>query len=92
MTLIFVRSSHWSVLLKKGFLKTSQNSQENTCARVFFLKSCKLEAYIFIKKKTQAQVFSCEFCEIFKKTFFKEHPRKFASALWITFKLCDTYA
>ena len=42
---------------KKVFLKTSQNSQKNTCARV-----------------SSSQVFSCEFCEIFKNTFFlKEH-------------------
>ena len=27
----------------------------------------------FIKKETLAQVFSCDFCEISKKTFFTEH-------------------
>ena len=27
-------------------------------------------AFNFIKKETLAQVFSCELCEIFKKTFF----------------------
>ena len=26
-------------------------------------------------KKSPIQVFSCEFCEIFKKIFFTEHPR-----------------
>ena len=31
----------------------------------------------FIKKETLAQVFSCEFCEISKNTFFTEH-------LWTT--------
>ena len=45
--------------LKKVFLKISENSQENTCDRVFF-----------IRKDTQAQVFSCEFCENFKNKFF----------------------
>ena len=29
----------------------------------------------FIKKETLAQVFSCEFCETFKKTLFTEHFR-----------------
>ena len=38
------------------FLEISQNSHENTCARVSFLDP--------------AQVFSCEFCEIFKNSFF----------------------
>ena len=47
------------VLCKKVFLEISQNSQENTCARVSF--SIKLQA------------FSCEFYEISKNTFFTEH-------------------
>ena len=29
----------------------------------------------FIKKETLAQVFSCEFFEIYKNTFFTEHLR-----------------
>ena len=33
----------------------------------------------FIKKETLGQVFSCEFCEISKNTFFKEHLRAIAS-------------
>ena len=60
-----------SVLSKKVFLEISQNSQENICARVSFL--IKLQAWAwacnFIKKETQAQMFSCEFCEISKNTF-----------------------
>ena len=32
---------------------------------------------LFIKKETLAQVFSCEFCEIYKNTFFTEQ-------LWTT--------
>ena len=35
------------------------------------------EACNFIKKETLAEVFSCEFCEISKNTFFTEH-------LWVT--------
>ena len=54
------------VLRKKMFLKISQNSQENPCARVSFLTN-------FVKKKTLAQVFSCEFCKMFKNTCFEEH-------------------
>ena len=48
------------------FLEISQNSQENTCARVSFL--------IKLQKETLAQVFSCEFCEISKNTFFYRTP------------------
>ena len=57
------------VLYKKVFLKIYQNSQGKTCVRVSVL----------IKKETLAQMFSCEFCEMFKKTFFTEHFRKTAS-------------
>ena len=33
----------------------------------------------FIKKETLSQVFSCEFCEVSKKTFFIENLRETAS-------------
>ena len=59
--------------VKKVFLEILQNSQENTCARVSFLISCRSEACNVIKKDTLAQVFFSEFCEIFKSTFFTEH-------------------
>ena len=29
----------------------------------------------FIRKETATQIFSSEYCEIFKKNFFEEHPR-----------------
>ena len=45
----------------KVFLEISQNSQENTCARVSIL--------IKMQKTDPAQVFSYEFCEISKNTF-----------------------
>ena len=51
----------WRCFVKKVFLQISQNLQENTCARVFFLN--------FVKKEAPVQVFSCEFCESFKNTF-----------------------
>ena len=37
------------------------------------------EAYNFIKKETLTQVFSCEFFEIFKNTFFYRTPSVAAS-------------
>ena len=56
--------------VKKAFLKISQNSQGKTCARVSFLIKLQASACNFIKKETLAQVFSCEFREIFKNTYF----------------------
>ena len=55
--------------VKKLFLEISQNSQENTCTRASFFTK-RHEAWNFIKKETLAQVFSYEFYEISKNTFF----------------------
>ena len=54
--------------LPEMFLEISQNSLENTCARVSFLI-----------KEALAQVFSCEFCEISKSIFFHRTPLVAAS-------------
>ena len=51
------------------FQEILQNSKENTCNRVSFLIKLQGSACNFIKKDTLTQVFSCEFCEIFKNTF-----------------------
>ena len=52
--------------VKKAFLKISQNSPENTCARASIL--------IISIKKSLAQVFSCEICEISKNVFSYRTP------------------
>ena len=60
----------------------SQNSQENTRARVSFLIKLQApEACNFIKKETLARVFSSQFCEIFRNPFLTEHLRDTASAM-----------
>ena len=82
--------------VKKVFLKISQNPQENTCARVSFLIKLQASACLhqasgirhvcnFIKKQILAQVFSCEFCEIFKNTIFYRTPPVAASELHYSF-------
>ena len=52
-------------MLKKVLLKISENSQENTCPRASFLLSCRPQTSNFIKKEALAQIFYCEFYEIF---------------------------
>ena len=71
------RSSHQRSCKKTLFLKILQNSQENTCARVSFLLKLQATVRTFMKKETLAQVFCCEFYEIFETNFFTEH-------LWVT--------
>ena len=66
--------------MKKGILEILQNSQENNCARVFFLVRLQAQTCNFIKKETLAQVFSYEVCKISKNTFFTEHIWATASA------------
>ena len=75
MLRVSYRSSHHRYSIKKVFLKISPNSQENTCVSVSFL--IKLQAFTcnLIKKETLTEMFSCEFCVIFKGTFFTEHLR-----------------
>ena len=71
--------------VKNVFWEISQNSQENTCARVSFL--IKLQACNLIKKETVAQVFSFEFWEISKNTFFQGTPLVAAYELYLPIKL-----
>ena len=64
--------------VKKVFLEISQNSQENTCARDYFLIKLQAKAWNFIKKESLTQVFSC-FCEISKNNFYYRAPPVAAS-------------
>ena len=59
--------------VKKVFLEMSQNSQENTCARVAFLILLQAEVCNFIKKETLAEVFSVNFVKFLRILFLIEH-------------------
>ena len=66
------------------FLKIWQNSYENTCVGVSLSRSLlslsrSPRSHATLLEKTPAQVFSCEFCEIFKNTFLTELLRMPAS-------------
>ena len=67
--------------MKKFFLKISQNSQENNCAKVSFLIKLQAQSCNFIKKETLTQVFSCEFYEICKNTILTDHLQATASGV-----------
>ena len=73
------RSSRLEEFCKKGILKISQNSHENTCVRVYFFKKDAGEICPFLKKETMTQFFSCESFEIFLNTFFFITPPVAAS-------------
>ena len=74
--LTLFRSSQERCSIKKVFLKISQNSQENTCARVSFSIKLQATACIFIKKETLTEVFSCKFWEILRTIFLQNTPER----------------
>ena len=67
--------------MKKVFLEISQNSQENTCARVSILIKLQALPTTFLKKRLWHRCFFCEFCKISKNTFFYRTPLVVASIL-----------
>ena len=76
------RRSHRSCSMKKGvlknFLKFRKIHRKIPVQESFFNKVTGLTLQL-IKKETLAQVFSFEFCKIFKNIFFTEHIRATAS-------------
>ena len=73
------RSSCPGVFCKKGVVRNfAKFTGKHPYQRFFFNKVADL--YNFIRKETQAQVFSCKFCEISKSTFFYRTPPAAASA------------
>ena len=58
---------------KKMFLEISKNPQESTCASLFLSKVVGLR-FATLLIKTLTQVFSCEFCRIFRNTLFYRTP------------------
>ena len=71
--------------VEKIFLKISQNSKENTCARISRPQACN-----FIKKETLAQVLSFEFCKISQNTFFYRTSLVATSDFPVFHMLCQT--
>ena len=59
--------------IRKGVLRNfAKFTGKHLCQSLFFNKVTD-PAFSFIKKETLIQVFSFEFCEISKNTFFTEH-------------------
>ena len=72
------RSSHRKYSVKWDVLKNSQNSQQNTCARVSFSR-------VTCVRGVLAQVFCCEFCEISKNTFSQNTSGQLLLCLFCSF-------
>ena len=72
---IFTEADVGAVFLKKVFLKLSKIHRKTPAPKSLFNKIAGLRPVILLAK----QVLSCEFCEIFKNTFFTEHFGQTAS-------------
>ena len=71
--IFFSRSSHHRCTIVKGvILNFAKFTGKHLCQVSFFKIKLQVSACNFIKKETLAQVFSCEFCEIFKSIFLTE--------------------
>ena len=84
------RSSQRRCSIKKGVLKNFA-TVTGVLPETLFYYSCRPEACNFIKKETRAQVFSCEFGEIFKNTLFTEHLWTTASDKKLFFNLTTLF-
>ena len=68
------------------FLKISQNSHKSNCLGILFLvKVANTRPATLSKNEIPTPVFSCEFCGIFKSTFFREYFQPTASQTRICF-------
>ena len=66
--------------MEKGVLiNFTKFTGKHLCQSLFFNKVAGLRPAFLFKKETLEQVFSCQFCEISKNTFFIEHPSTTAS-------------
>ena len=83
----YYKSSHRRYSVRKGVLRNFAKLTGNSYARFSFL--IKLQAWPanLIRKQTLAKLFSSEFCEIFKNTFFIEHLWTTASDIKISDKV-----
>ena len=71
------------LLYKKSVFKIfAKFARRHLCQSLFFNKVAGLKPSTLLKN-TLAQVFSCEFCEIFKNIIFAEHLCTTASVLYV---------
>ena len=79
------RSSRPEVFCIKGVLENfAKFTVKHRCQSLIFNKVTGLRPATLLKKEALAQVFSCDFCEIFKNTFFYQTPPVAASDQYLT--------
>ena len=72
-TLQFTEAVAQRCSVKKVFLEISQNSQENTCARVSLLIVAGLRSATLLKKRLWRRCFPVNFAKFLRTPFLTEH-------------------
>ena len=72
---------HKKAILKKFLIF----KEKHLCWGLFFIEVAGLQASNCIKNGASTQIFSCEYREIYKNTYFEEHLGMAASAFLETF-------
>ena len=76
------------LIYKKGVLKNvAKLTRKHLCKGFFFNKVADLMVCSFIREEALEQVFYCEFCKIFKNTYFRRTPPMTAS-FWLEYQNC----
>ena len=69
-----------AVSIKKAVLKNFAIFRGKHLLRSFFLIKLQVWSPVIVLRETPIQVFPCEYCKIFRNTYFEEHLRTTASA------------
>ena len=78
-----IRSSHQRWSIKKGATKNfAKYTCKKMCRSLFLIKLQASGLQPYLEREPVAQVFSFEFCEIFKNTYFTKHLRTTTSEIW----------
>ena len=81
-----IRSSHPEVFCKECVLRNfAKFTGKHKCQSFFFNKVAVPQVCEFVKIENLAQVFSCEFCAVYKGTFFHRTP---LAAAFVKYNLC----
>ena len=76
------RGNHRNCSLKKVFLKILQNSQQNTCVRVFFYNDAGLRPGNVLENRLRQSCFSVNLAKFLRIPFFTIHLQEIAYVLY----------
>ena len=82
-----IRSSHRRCSVRKGVLRNYQNSQENTCAKDFFI--IKLQARVSLSRSSTSELFLRKGVLKICSKFTREHPCRSTISINLLFNFIE---